>query len=81
MEMSLDANFVGQASPLEAAKWFVVQPWVEGFNVPPDAVWTVTTGEAGPYVTTDGVVLQAFQSPNNQTWNIASARRCASLGH
>jgi hypothetical protein len=76
--MSLDANFVGQPSPLEAAKWFVVQPWVEGFDVPADAVWTVTaTNEGDWFVSTDDVVLQAFQSPVNQTWNIASARRCA----
>lgn len=78
MQLSLDGNFVGQPSPIEAAQWFVLQPWVDGFNISPDAVWTVTTTSDGDwFVTTDGIVLQAFQSPNNQTWNIASARRCA----
>lgn len=78
MQMSLDANFVGQPSPIQAAQWFVIQPWDDGFNVSPDAVWTVTAaGEGAWFVSTDRVVLQAIRSPDNGTWNIASARRCA----
>ncbi len=42
LDRSMDVNFVGQSSPVEAAKWFVVQPSVEGFAVSPDAVWTVS---------------------------------------
>jgi len=77
MYMSLDANFVGQPSAIEAARWFVDQPHSEGFNVSPDAVWAITgQDELGPYVTTEGVVLHAFQSPINQTWVIDSAQRC-----
>jgi hypothetical protein len=69
---------VGQPSALEAAKWFVVQPWVEGFDVPSNAVWVVSgSGELGTFVGTEGILLEAFQSPLNQTWNIASAKRCA----
>jgi len=54
----MDANFVGQSSPVEAAKWFVVQPWVEGFAVPPDAVWTVSgqSETGGVFLSTQGVL-------------------------
>ena len=78
LQRSMDANFVGQSSPVEAAKWFVVQPSVEGFAVPPDAVWTVSgqSETGGVFLSTEGVLLEAFQSPVNQTWSIASATRC-----
>ena len=64
---------MGQSSPVEAAKWFVVQPSVEGFAVPPDAVSTVSgqSETGGVFLSTEGVLLEAFQSPVNQTWSIA----------
>ena len=75
----MDAKFVGQPSPVEAAKWFVVQPLAQGYDVPPDAVWTVVgQSETGAiFVSTEVVLMEAFQSPVNQTWTIASATRCA----
>ena len=78
LQRSMDANFVGQSSPVEAAKWFVVQPSVEGFAVPPDAVSTVSgqSETGGVFLSTEGVLLEAFQSPVNQTWSIANATRC-----
>jgi len=74
----MDANFVGQTSPVEAAKWFVIQHWMESDVVPSDAEWTISgqNETGGIFVSTDGVLLEAFQSPVNQTWIIASASRC-----
>jgi hypothetical protein len=75
--LSLDANFVGQPSPVEAARWFVVQSWVDGYSHTADAAWAAgPSDESGTFVTTEGAVLHAVQLPN-RTWVIDSATRCA----
>jgi len=77
IKLSLVPDFVGQPSPIEAARWFVVQSWVDGYSHTADAAWTAgPTDELGTSVTTEGVVLHALQLPN-QTWAIDSATRCA----
>ena len=72
------SDFAGELSPIAAARKFVAQGSVAGFEaVPPNAVWTLgPTDDFGQYVTTDGVLLHAMQSPVNQTWIIDSAQRC-----
>jgi len=74
--LSLDENFVGQPTPVEAAQWFVVQSWNAAWAVPAGAVWTVGDPEPlGVTVTTDSVSLHAVQLPN-KTWAIDSGERC-----
>lgn len=76
--MDYSGEFVGQPAPIEAAQWFVLQDVASGYDVAPDAVWTIIGQDesGGVYVTTDGVVAHAFQSPTNQSWIVDSAQRC-----
>jgi hypothetical protein len=70
-------DFVAQSSPIEAAQRFADAGVVSGFNVPPDATWTLgPTDDFGVYVTTDGALVHAFQSPTNQTWLIEEVQYC-----
>jgi len=57
---------------------FSKQVWVLSSERHQDAEWTVFgRSETGSiFVSTEGFLLEAFQSPVNQTWNIASASRC-----
>ncbi len=78
MILDLISDFTGQASPIEAARFFVSQSWAATFTAPVDAVWMVTSdGARSVYVSTDNLRLHVVQSATNDTWTVDEAVRCA----
>ena len=74
--MSVSPDFVGQATPVEAARWFIVNGDPRGYDLPPDAVWTVgPPSPSGATIMAGDVLLGAVQLPDN-TWAIAGGERC-----
>ena len=76
---SMSYDMVGQPTPIEAAQFYVTQPWSAVLDVSAGAVWAVGGRDpSGVTITTDALHVHAMQLPN-QTWTIDRGEACGEL--